>query len=230
MPMSTCPVNFTSAHLRSPEMLSPTFPEFQDGSSQISGFSQDIFQSSRLNKSRFPPPPPSPLSPWPYNTNALQIRDPNQQNAFNSNLIIHKNNEIAIKLKDTCKSNPLGNTPTWSQIAAGNSCLNSNSLVSSRSATTAINTNKKKLPMVNKECSASESLLSKEDMDIDIQEPSTSSPLASTKIPSVAARESKFISDSLAFITSGVNDNQNISVPRLYTILKIKNVFVSSFF
>lgn len=233
MPMSTCSVHFTSAHLRSPDMLPQPLSEPQFDFSQIPGFSRDIFQSSRLNKSLVPSPSPSPFSPWSDNTDALKIRDSNQQNAFNSSSMMHKHNEIAVKLEDTSKPNPPNNkntTPTWSQIAAGDSYANNNRLVVSTPATITTNTNEEKLPMINPECSVSASLLLKEEMDIDIQEPSTSGPVENTTISSVAARESRFITDSLAFISSGVNNDQNISVVRPYTVLKIKNVFFLSFF
>lgn len=82
-----------------------------------------------------------------------------------------------------------------------------------------------RISTVQAKCTVPAISLAKKDIDLDMAEASATpaSPLHTAPVES-PVRESRYITDSLAFISSGVNNDQNISVTRPYTVLKIKNV------
>lgn len=210
-------MHFTSADLRSQSsvVFQPRNPGSQMGFSAFSQRAPESIHSSQL------------FSPWSQDANALQLRDSNQQNLFNSSLMLHKHNELGIKAEGQCKTAPPpppSPTPTWSQVAAKDPqqltrCNSSTTVV----ATDAIEAKTTSTMQVERTVSAIPFV--KEDMDLDMAEAcaTPASPLQTASVV-LPLREPRYITDSLAFISSGVNSDQNISVVRPYTVLKIKNV------
>ncbi|KAK4522058.1 uncharacterized protein ATC70_004597 [Mucor velutinosus] len=162
------------------------------------------------------------FSPWPTNINVLQLRDSNQQNLFDSSLMLHKHNELGMKAVDTCKPTPAP-PRTWSQIAA----KDSQQVTRHTSSTTIIpaKATESRISTMQTERTGSNIPLVKEEMDIDMAEasaiPASQSQTAPVDSP---IRKSRYITDSLAFISSGVSNDQNMSVIRPYIVLKIKNI------
>ncbi|KAI8640725.1 hypothetical protein BD408DRAFT_444941 [Parasitella parasitica] len=208
------PLTFTSALLRSPEMALQRLPESQFGFSQIPSFNQPPNVSENLTNCS------PPFSPWSNNANMLQLRDANQRTLFNSSMAISKHNEVANKPEDICNLNAPNKqaTPTWSEIAAGDpeaynrrlSTVPHSGIASSSKAKEAI------FSKVEQESSASGNM-----MDVDMQDVAST---FSTAMMAPPIRGSRYITDSLAFISSGVSNDQNISVDRPYTVLKVKNI------
>lgn len=212
-------LHFTSADLKPQSSI--VFPPLNAGSHiGFNAFNQRAPESIHSSQS---------FSPWPSNPNALQLRDSNQQNLFNRSFILQKHNELGIKSNDTWKPTPPPPTrtkekpPTWSQIAAKDPqqltcCTSSATVMTIKSAESRIST-------VQAKCTVPAISLAKKDIDLDMAEASATpaSPLHTAPVES-PVRESRYITDSLAFISSGVNNDQNISVTRPYTVLKIKNV------
>ncbi|KAL9541777.1 hypothetical protein MBANPS3_008932 [Mucor bainieri] len=201
-------MHFTPADLRSSSSI--VFQPLNAGPQiTLSDFNQRAPESIHPSQS---------FSSWSTNPNALQLRDSNQQSLFNSSLMLRKHNELGVKAGDTCKPTPpppASNnslTPTWSQIAA----RDPQQSVRRTSCATMITATERTVPAISPV---------KEDMDLDMAEASTtpSSKLAIAPMAS-PVRESRYITDSLAFISSGVNNDQNISVIRPYTVLKIRNI------
>ncbi|KAL7329631.1 hypothetical protein PS15p_204696 [Mucor circinelloides] len=214
IPSASSPaMHFTSADLRASSSI--LFQPPDAGSQMV--FNQGVPESVHSSQS---------FSPWSNNANALQLRDSNQQNLFNSSFMSHKHCELGIKADATCKPNspPSSNTsklPTWSQIAAkGPQELNRR--MSSTTVATA-KASESRVSTVQAERTISTNALLKEDMDLDMPEVKASPEPAGAPVAS-PIRESRYITDSLAFISSGVNNDQNISVVRHYTVLKIKNI------
>lgn len=206
-------LHFTSADLR-PES-SVVFPPHTGSHLGFNAFSQ---------RAPAPTHPSQSFSPWSSSSNALQLRDSNQQNFVNSSLVARNHNGLGDTWKKPTPNPPptraKDNPPTWSQIAAKDPqplthrTSTASIMTESRIATAQAKSTVPAIPLANK------------DTDLDMAE--ASAPPAS---PSQAAapaespmRESRYITDSLAFISSGVNNDQNISVIRPYTVLKIKNV------
>ncbi|CEP17348.1 hypothetical protein [Parasitella parasitica] len=216
---SITPITYTSEHLRSLEMAPQRFPNSQTALNQVHAFNQ------ALNVSNSPSVPSQSFSPWADNANALQHRDSNQQTMFNSSVMMIKHNEFAIKLENTCKPNtPTKQVmPTWSQIAAGDSPAFSHhpSAVSGSTIVSAPKANEARYSVANQDYSAQANAVINKEMDIDM--PDTPSAMSTTTM-TTPIRESRYISDSLAFLSSGGNYDQNISVDRPYTVLKIKNI------
>ncbi|GAN11243.1 hypothetical protein MAM1_0514d10802 [Mucor ambiguus] len=153
--------------------------------------------------------------------NALQIVDSNQQIRFNSSLMLAKHNEPSIKADGVCKPMPSpptshnNRTPTWSQIAA----MDTQQLTCGTFGATTMHV-KARISTVPTKRTVPAIPLVNGNMDLSMTEASAT-PASASQTAQVASpiRESKYITDSLAFISSGARNDQDISVIRPYTIL-----------
>ncbi|GAN09429.1 hypothetical protein MAM1_0267c08956 [Mucor ambiguus] len=211
-------------HRRATESIHPS-PSFSPWSNKSNAGSQIGFNELAPESIH----PSQSFSLWSNNPNALQLCDSNQQSRFNSSLMLQKHNELDIKASDTCKPTPHPPTstnnrpPTWSQIAA----KDPQQLDRRASCATTVNANtaESRVSTVPIERTVPAIPLVKEDMDFYMAEASapTASLLQTADVAS-PIRESRYITDSLAFISSGVSNDQNISVIRPFTILKLTNI------